>query len=243
MRLVFRLGVLGMLIGASAQPAQAVLLTWRSSAAAGTAWSDGTLWNPAQAPVSGDSLTFPAPVTGGSRSPVNDIAGLSIAGMTITANAYVVGGQAINLTGNVAFTAGGSNASTISLNTVLQQDTDFNVSANTSNGRLQVDGVISGSFSVNKTGAGLLRYGGSAKTYTGNTNVNEGLLDVAADNLVPSGAGKGNVHVNTGATFALANVNVSINGLNDGASGGGSDFKIAASPKKISVVKRVASGT
>ena len=243
-RALIRVSACALVLAAAARPAEAVLLTWRSSATAGTAWSDATLWNPAQAPVSGDSLTFPAPIAGGSRSPVNDLGGLTVSGITFPANAYVLSGNAVNLAGNVDFTAGGTNADTISLGLVLQQDASFNVAATSGSGRLVVDGVISGSFGITKSGPGTMRWTAGAKTYTGSTTIDAGTLDiVTTDNTIPFGAGKGNVLINTGATLLMNNSNVTINGLSDGTSGGGAVSKTGSNTRTLSLGNGDSSGT
>lgn len=229
--------------------AHAATITWSSHDVAldpsnNAAWDNPVNWVGGVAPVAGDDLRFVTPVANGTRTTNNNFpANTSFSGITIAANAYVLGGNAVNLTGPVAFTAGGTNASTISLPLALQQDTTFSVSATSSNGRLQVDGDISGPFGITKADAGRLRFGGTAKTYAGDTIVTGGLLDVSANDMLPFGAGKGNVYVGAGAQFFLNNVNTQINGLNDYQGAPGTVSKTGNNTRNLTLGNNNANGS
>jgi autotransporter-associated beta strand protein len=73
---------------------------------------------------------------------------------------------------------------------------------------------VSGKTSLVKDGAGTWRLFGNPKTYSGDTTVNAGKLYLVATNILPAGAGKGNVNVAAGATIDLYGSNQAINGLN-----------------------------
>ena len=221
-------------ISGAAAPTQAAVKVWTSTATGGTIWSDTANWNNTGAPVSGDSLAFGTPVAGGSRSPVNDIVGLSLVGINVSGNAYNITGNAVTMNGDVAFTAGGTNASTITPPLILGQAINIDVAATTGSGRLELNGDVSGNFGVTKTGTGMLRLGAVTKTYTGDTNLSAGTIDIVAGQS-PSGAGKGNLLVNTGATFNLNNNSASINGLNNGALGGGAVNKGGSGTRSLTL--------
>jgi autotransporter-associated beta strand protein len=230
-RFCFVLAILSMLAATNA--VQAALVTWDGQAVASPwNWMDGINWVGDTAPVPNDDLVFPGSVT--NRTTTNNFpANTQFNKITLSGSAYTLGGNAITIgPSGVSFTAGGANTGTVTLTGVLVQDSTFEVTATTGTGRLQWDGDITGNFAVNKTGTGMLRYTATAKTYAGNTNVNEGTLDVAA-NVVPNGAGKGNVRVNSGATLSNNNVSFTINGIDDGTSGGGTISKLGATGRTL----------
>lgn len=63
-----------------------------------------------------------------------------------------------------------------------------------------VNSVISGSNGLTKSGTGTLIFGGSAKTYTGNTTVDTGTLQLNSSNLINNAS---DLAVASGATFLL----------------------------------------
>ena len=63
-----------------------------------------------------------------------------------------------------------------------------------------VNSVISGSSGLTKSGSGTLIFGGSAKSYTGNTTVNAGTLQLNSSNLITNTS---DLAVASGATFLL----------------------------------------
>jgi len=63
-----------------------------------------------------------------------------------------------------------------------------------------VNSVISGSNGLTKSGTGTLIFDGSAKTYTGNTTVNAGTLQLNSSNLINNAS---DLAVASGATFLL----------------------------------------
>jgi autotransporter-associated beta strand protein len=78
-----------------------------------------------------------------------------------------------------------------------------------------------GSTSVLKTGAGKWTYD-LPQTYSGDTTVTGGTLEVIANGVMPHGAGKGNLIVPSGGTFDMHNNPQTINALSDGGGAGGS---------------------
>ena len=79
---------------------------------------------------------------------------------------------------------------------------------------LTVNGIISGAANLTKTGAGILALGG-ANTYSGTTTIAYGTLQLNGDNLLPFGAGKGNVSLSSNsAVLELNDHHLGVNGLN-----------------------------
>ena len=199
-------------------------------------WSTATNWVGNVAPSPGDVLAFPGGVTG-TRATTNDFAaGTQFNGLQFSSGLYFLNGNAINLGGNMSSTANGSGANTINLNMTLLQGIDVSV---TGTYRIDVMGDISGNFGLSKSGSGMLRLGGTAKTYTGDTTISNGIIDIVADNVLPYGTGKGNVIITSGGTLQMNNMNVAVNGL----SGGGTIYKTGNNTKTLSVGNGDASGT
>ena len=189
--------------------ALAIEAVWTSNATGGADWSLADNWLGDIAVMPGDSVRFPAPVAGGTRTVNNDLAANTlISGLTFGGAAYILNGNAINLGGTVNNGAG--NPTTINLSLALQQATDFSLGAGT---RIDMNGDISGAFGINKTGAGTLRLQSTGKTYNGDTIVSVGTLDLNVANALPSGTGKGNVSV-AGGAFLTPRFGLAINGLN-----------------------------
>lgn len=195
-------------LAALSLPASAI--TWRSSATAGANWNDANNWVGALAPAEGETLVFTTPVSGGTRTVNNDFAANTNFGISLSGNLFVLGGSAVDLVSdfNTSYSGNGS-LGTVNLVLNLQQNTIFNIGGTSS--RLDVNGDISGSFGLEKTGVGTMRLQNTAKTYSGDTVVTTGTLDLNLANVLPSGVGKGNVTVNS--TMGLRS-GQTINGLN-----------------------------
>src|SRR5207244_13430778 len=86
----------------------------------------------------------------------------------------------------------------------------------TNGNSVSIAGVATGAGGITKSGAGTLTLSG-ANTYGGTTTVSAGTLQLGAADVIPDGAGKGNVSV-TG-TLDLNQFSETIKGL----SGGGTD--------------------
>jgi hypothetical protein len=167
---------------------------WKGSVAADFSayesrnWSSTNNWAQGAGPASGDVLIFgpyqlscytfttnltlipiPPAVT-------NDLAsGLSLAGLLFSGTNYTLYGNALTLTGGITNSApGGTNSCYLDIAFAGALPLDVE-----SGGSLLMDGVISGSGTINKTGAGTLIYTGTTPdAFFGTVAVNNGTLEV-----------------------------------------------------------------
>jgi len=199
-------------------------------------WSTAANWVAGTSPVANDSLTFNAPVAGGTRTTTNDLtAGTQYNNITINGGQFFLSGNSISLGGTNPQFVVNSGTETINLNIALQQNSTFQVNTGGSN-PLLINGVISGAFGVTKTGVSLMRYT-ALQTYSGDTTISGGTLDATGD-FLPSGTGKGNVTIANGATLQMNNGSVTVNGLN----GGGTVGKLGSGGRILTVGGNNANG-
>jgi autotransporter-associated beta strand protein len=79
-----------------------------------------------------------------------------------------------------------------------------------------------GAVAIAKIGAGTLTLTGATKTYSGDTTISQGALKLGAQDLIPSGTGKGNLVFNPAsgtATLDVAGFSEGINGLTSSGAG------------------------
>jgi autotransporter-associated beta strand protein len=156
-------------------------------------WSTSANWS--GVPLQANSPLIFAGTT--RLTPNNDTAaGTEYAGVTFNSGsgAFVIGGNAINLNGDVVNNS--SNLQTINLNLAMQANTNFNAASSD----LAIGGDISGAFSVTKLGSHTLTLSG-ANNYSGTTTVSAGTLVVGANGALPANS---NVAVNGTSTLQLA---------------------------------------
>jgi autotransporter-associated beta strand protein len=110
-----------------------------------------------------------------------------------TAGAFVVGGNAINLGGDIVDNS--TSPQTVNLNLAMQADTNFNAAS----GDIAVGGSISGAFRLTKLGSHTLTLTG-ANGY-GATTVSAGTLVIGAPGALPANT---SVTINSGAMMQLA---------------------------------------
>ena len=112
-----------------------------------------------------------------------------------TAGAFILGGNAVGLAGDVVNNS--SSAQTVNTALSLQQNTHFNAAS----GDLNLAGAISGGFSVTTLGNHTVTLG-SANSYSGGTTVTAGTLVIAAHGALPAAS---NVSITAGTLQLAAN--------------------------------------
>ncbi|MCL4204889.1 MAG: autotransporter-associated beta strand repeat-containing protein, partial [Pirellulaceae bacterium] len=122
----------------------------------------------------------------------------------------------------------------------------FGLTLSTDGGADPIAGVIAGTGGLNKIGTGTLTLSG-ANTYSGDTTISAGTLKLGAANVIPDGAGRGNVVFDPAsgtATLDLGGFSETINGLS--SSGAGSSFvdtSVAGGPYTLTLGGGNASGS
>ena len=166
-------------VQASATPSASASNFTNSNAGA---WSTAAwLPNPPGKPTS-DSATSLLFNNNSAISSTNDMGAFSL-------NSLTLGGQGVSLTGDPLILSGTAPVVSGSLNAAhsignaitLDQDTTFAINSST----LTLNGVISGTHALTKTGSGALRLG-AANSYSGNTILSGGTLACLVNNSVPS---------------------------------------------------------
>ena len=121
-----------------------------------------------------------------------------------------------------AVTFNDSGSSSVTLNTTVSP-ANVTISNAFSSYTFSGSGHIAGTTSLLKQGAGSVALNLAASTYTGNTTVSAGTLKMGAANMIPGGAGNGNV-TNNGTidlnTFSDTMNNLSGSGIIDTVAGG-----------------------
>ncbi len=131
--------------------------------------------------------------------------------VTITAgNVLTLGGDTIEIDMTSASTAD------LSLNCALALGAP-NVWDVASARTLTVAGQVSGGFGVTKQGLGTAVLSSPANNYTGNTTITAGTLRLGATQVLPDGAGNGNVSIN--GTLNLNGNSETLNGLTGASTG------------------------
>ena len=165
-------------------------------------WSNSSNWDPATVPVAGDNLIF----EGGTQTVnTNDLVGRSFGWLRFNNGDFLLGGNAITLTGSLTNTSGNN---TVELPLTLGSTQKWEVpggSGLTASGSLSLgansltllsDGsstlggvagaVVSGTGSVTKEGYGTLLWNAANSTLTGGIVVNGGILQAFSGNWTAS---------------------------------------------------------
>ena len=231
LKFLFGTAALSLCLGI-APVAHAALKTWNGGAANGGLWSNPTNWS-GTALVPGDDLLFNGNVR---LLNTNDVVLYNLNSITYNNSFFFTTfftngpGYAIiitngivdnagNNTNNLAMTLGGSQGFTnLTPGTFLSLGGAINMSTQSLTlggfGQINLLGVVSGlSNNAVTVSDGLTRLA-VANTFTGPVTINSGILQLGNAAAIPSGAGKGNVQINTGAALDLGNTSPTINGLN-----------------------------
>ena len=216
------------LAGALSVPA--AVRTW-TGGGADNSWNTAGNWDTG-APVNGDSVVFSGATRVGNT---NNISGLVLNGLSFGAGGFTLGGNALTNTGGVADGVGNNtNAIILSLG-AAQSFTNVGAAplvfaGNITNngyplliggdGTVFLNGILGGTnaaslvpgASLTLDGNGLLRLGG-ANNFVGGLTLNAGTVQIANGSAIPSGAGRGDVTVNSLATLDLNGNSQTINGL------------------------------
>ena len=154
-------------------------------------WTTANNWNPNGVPVNNGTanVTF----SGNTRLTPNVNTNQNINSLTFSAAAgtFVVNGSTLTINGG-GILSSASVAETINSNIALGANQTWTVSNAAST--LTVGGIVTGSSSLNKAGAGTLTLSG-ANTYTGGTTVSAGILQGNSISL------RGNIVDNANVTF------------------------------------------
>ena len=212
--------VLSLCVVFASNAARAVTQTWNGNGL-DNKWSTPDNWSPPGLPQSGATLVFPD--VAARKSNQNDLTDLAVASIIILGNDYVIGGNAITLSGGIsANTPATGNPSRFNVSVKLTQPQQFTATGSQALGlfgdydlngnQLSVsnsvlvsfENLVSGAGGIMKFGNGILRLDGN-NTYSGLTIVNAGILQAGHTNaLGAAGAGNGTL-VSANASLQLIN--------------------------------------
>ena len=169
--------LLALCAGLLALPARGAVLSWSGGGGVNANWNNSANWGFAGTPGNGDTLVFPAAQP--NLVNTNNIVGLTLNQIIFAGpgGGYDLRGNAFTLTNNLEATnTAGANLIENNI-TLAQMDQTINVATT-----LTLEGQLSGSVGVIKTGAGALIYQYvSDNTYTGTTLVSAGTLELNVD--------------------------------------------------------------
>lgn len=183
-----------------APKAFASTVTWTGTAG-DHLFSTGGNWSGNNAPVNGDDLVFPTGVT--DYTPNNDISSLSIGNITFNGGAaqqgYNITGNPITLTGGITSSIGGSSGTDHLPSLVISGTQTIATGINS----VSLDGALSGSGDLTKTGTGSVFLTSDNSGYTGTITVSAGYLYAEDNNAL--GDTTGTTTVADGASLVLCN--------------------------------------
>ncbi|MEI6604310.1 MAG: autotransporter-associated beta strand repeat-containing protein [Verrucomicrobiota bacterium] len=117
--------------------------------------------------------------------------------------------------GNIVLNGGGisaTNTFAINANRGITLGSDSGTLDAAQNQTLTYNGILAGAGGLTKTGLGTLSLGG-VNTYSGDTLVNAGALQIGSAYAIPSGPNTGNLSLAADTTLDLNNTSITVNGL------------------------------
>ncbi len=174
-------------------------LSWIGAGTSGSPalWNDLNAWT-GGVPVSSGTyaLTF---INSGASYSQNNLTSLTLSGLTFDATALTneLTGNAVTLSGDV--TVSSTAAQTVALATTLASG---NRTVTVNSGPLTWSAALSGTGALVKSGSGTLILS-ATNTFSGGTTINAGTLQINASGVGGTGAIRGSVTVNSGATLLI----------------------------------------
>lgn len=174
---IFGVLLLGMVLsGLTSGTALAATKTWTGSGGDSNFNTSGN-WSPSGAPTNGDDLVFPQTAT--NKTPNNNISSLSIGNISFTGSGfdgYTLSGNALTLTGGITSNVTGDGF-------LATLETPITVSGSqtwstTDSSFISIDGALSGSGAITKTGTGVLYLDAASPSYSGAITLSGGYTNI-----------------------------------------------------------------
>ncbi|MGP0067913.1 MAG: Ig-like domain repeat protein, partial [Isosphaeraceae bacterium] len=158
-------------------------------------WSDTANWANGTVPTTGYDVVFPALSATSEEQSTNDLTNLDLTSILIQDDGYVIGGNAVTLSGGVDSSQTNTTSSaTLSIPITFSATSGGTVTVDNTGATLTMSGVITSTGGVIKQGAGILDLTGDSGTLGATTDAGKLLVDGTV----------GNVAVNSGATLGGA---------------------------------------
>ena len=169
----------------------------------------GASWVGGNAPGAADAAKWDHTVTSANTTfPGTDLAWGSIQIANPGGWVTVREGRTLTLAGGIDMSGATENL-TLLADLALGGPSTWEIAADRT---LTLGGIVSGSSNIAKQGGGTVVLT-AANTYSGDTGVNGGILRLGAHDSLPSGSGKGNLAIGSGATVDLHGFSTTVNGL------------------------------
>src|SRR5688572_22967681 len=163
---IFGVFLLGMVLsGLTSSTALAATKTWTGSGGDSNFNTAGN-WSPSGAPTNADDLVFPQTAT--NKTPNNNISSLSIGNISFTGSGfdgYTISGNALTLTGGITSNVTGDGFLATLQTPIAVSGTQTWSTTDTS--YISIDGVLTGSGAITKTGGGAFYLNAASPAYSG----------------------------------------------------------------------------
>jgi autotransporter-associated beta strand protein len=195
----------------TAQPAAAASLTWSGNA--GSNWSSGPSWSSGSAPLSGDTLNFPASAL---LNMQNDLTPFTPFLLNFNGSGYSIAGNGLGAQSINQFVSGTNSIFVPIAETTTGAITSLPVNA-AAGGTLALNNSVVGSFSLIKSGAGRVVLA-AGNVISGITAVTAGSLIVNGTNLQSTTQVQGGV---LGGMGSIGPLTATSGGVSPGDTGAG----------------------